>query len=96
MVQVTPNARRSEVTGLVENMVRIRLQAPPVDGKANDALLRFLADQLHLPKRALTLVNGHTSRCKVVEIEAGERSSAELMQILLATASQKPSAGETT
>jgi uncharacterized protein (TIGR00251 family) len=51
-------------------VVRIRLQAPPVDGAANDALVRFLADEFGVPKRAVRIVSGFGSREKIVEVES--------------------------
>lgn len=54
--------------------LKIRLAAPPVDGKANDALQRYLAEALAIPRSAITLKSGQTSRRKVIEIRG---SSAE-------------------
>ena len=53
-VSVVPNARRTEAVGLHDRALRIRLAAPPVDGKANDTLCHWVADQLGLPKRGVT------------------------------------------
>ncbi|MBX3604355.1 MAG: DUF167 domain-containing protein [Piscinibacter sp.] len=58
------------VDGLHDGALRVRLAAPPVDGRANDALLRWLAGELGLPRRALALVRGAGARRKAVEIEA--------------------------
>jgi hypothetical protein len=65
---VVPNAKRTGADGLHDGALRVRLNAPPVDGKANDKLLAWLADELGCPKRALTLLRGDTSRRKTVEI----------------------------
>lgn len=65
-VKVTPRASRSGVLGEEPNWLRIRLQAPPVDGKANAALIDFLATRLTLPKRAVQLISGETGRLKKV------------------------------
>ena len=86
-VQVTPNARRSEVSGEVEGVLRIRLHAPPLDGKANEALIRFLADVLGLPKRAVSIVAGNASRRKIVEVADSGLSSEQLRAALLSTVS---------
>ena len=64
-----PNASRDEVAGLLGSAVKIKLRAPPVDGRANEALLAFLAGKLGLPGRALTLERGDVSRHKLVRIE---------------------------
>ena len=75
-VKVTPNASRSEILGWEEDPVtgrhlRVRLQAPPVDGKANKALVRFLAAELGVPKSKVRLQKGQASRLKTLEIPDG-------------------------
>jgi len=67
-VRVTPRATRNEICGEQAGAVRIRLQAPPVEGKANNALLRFLAAQLGIPRRRITVVAGEKGRNKRVLI----------------------------
>lgn len=85
-VQVSPNARQSEVAGEVEGVLRIRLQAQPVEGRANQALIRFLADRLGLPKSAVAVVQGASSRRKTVELRfAQDISLAEVKARLSAT-----------
>ena len=63
-----PRASRDEITGIVGDAIRVRLTAPPVDGAANEALLRFLAARLDLSRSALTLISGHTGRNKTVAV----------------------------
>ena len=63
-IKAVPRASRSELAGLTDDALRVRLQAPPVDGKANKALIEFLAEALQTPKRSLTLLTGDTSRHK--------------------------------
>jgi uncharacterized protein (TIGR00251 family) len=67
---VSPRARRTGADGLHDGCLRVRLSAPPVDGKANDALLAWLAQELGLPRRALTLVRGDSARRKTVHVNA--------------------------
>ena len=67
-LHVQPGAKRSEIVGLHGDALKIRLAAPPVDGKANAALLAFLAEVLGLPKAALVLKSGESSRKKTVAI----------------------------
>lgn len=67
-LKITPGAPRDEVLGELGDAVRIKLRAPPVDGKANDALVRFLAERLGVHASSLRLVAGATGRRKVVEI----------------------------
>ena len=64
-IHATPGAKTTQVSGLHEHVLRLRLAAPPVDGKANAALLAFVADRLGLSKSAVSLKSGQTSRRKV-------------------------------
>lgn len=75
VVRVTPNARRSEFAGWSADekgrpVLLVKLQAPPVDGKANTELVRFVAEALGCPKSQVTLLRGETSRQKVLSIPA--------------------------
>jgi uncharacterized protein (TIGR00251 family) len=69
-LHVQPGAARTEVAGTHGGALKVRLAAPPVDGKANAALLRFLAAAFGVPLRQVTLVRGETSRQKVVRVDA--------------------------
>lgn len=69
-VQVVPRASRSEVVGEYNGSLRIRLAAPPVDGAANEELIRVLAKAFKVPRGAVKLVSGHSSKIKQVSIEA--------------------------
>jgi uncharacterized protein (TIGR00251 family) len=68
-VHVQPRASRSEVVGTHGAALKVRLLAPPVDGAANDALVALLAERLGVPRRAVRIVAGMTSRAKTVEID---------------------------
>jgi len=67
-LHVRPSAKKTEVAGLHGDALRIRLAAPPVDGRANEALLAFVAAALGVPKTAIKLKSGQSSRRKVVEV----------------------------
>jgi uncharacterized protein (TIGR00251 family) len=67
-LHVQPGAKKTEVVGLHGEALKIRLAAPPVDGKANTCLMAFLADQLGVAKSAISLMSGDTSRAKRVRI----------------------------
>ena len=68
-VLVAPNAKRTEVMGLHDGALRLRLAAPPVDGAANQALLAFLADALAAPRQAVQLLRGAGTRRKQLRLE---------------------------
>ena len=67
---VQPNARQTEVVGLLEDALRVKLAAPPIDGQANTTLTAWLAKELGLAKRAVRLRRGAAARHKQVEIDA--------------------------
>ncbi len=67
---VVPGAQRTGSDGLHDGCLRVRLAAPPVEGRANAALLAWLAHELHLPRRAVRLLRGDSSRRKQVELDA--------------------------
>lgn len=67
-LHVQPGAARTGVAGMHGGALKVRLAAPPVDGKANAELLRFLAEAFGVPRRNVTLVRGETSRAKVVRV----------------------------
>ncbi|MEY3774606.1 MAG: hypothetical protein RLZZ129_1386 [Verrucomicrobiota bacterium] len=68
-VKVIPNASRDEITGWLGDALKIKLQAPPLEGRANAALCTFLATALDLPKSAVTVLSGKTSRLKQVRLD---------------------------
>lgn len=75
-MKVIPGASRDAVAGTMGEAVKIKLRAPPVDGRANEALVEFLAERLDLPKRAISLERGETSRQKHLRLEGLERAEA--------------------
>ena len=63
-ISVSPNAKKTEVVGWHDGALRVRLNAPPVDGAANEALRRWLADEIHLQMNRVELLRGATGRRK--------------------------------
>lgn len=68
-IRLQPRASRDEVKGLQGDAIRIRITAPPVEGKANEYLLRYLAEQFAVPRRQVALLSGSSSRCKRVQVD---------------------------
>ena len=67
-VQVTPNAKKSQIIGwTAEQILKVKVAAVPEDGKANEELIEFLSKTLKIKKRDITLINGATSRLKTLE-----------------------------
>ena len=76
-VRVHPRARRTRVAGKLGDEYKLDLAAPPVDGKANQACIRFLAELAEVPASRVRIVLGLTSRTKVIEIEGVEQKALE-------------------
>lgn len=76
-LHIQPGAKKTEVAGLFGDALKIRLAAPPVDGKANKALIDFVADRLSLPKSSVILKSGLTSRRKVLEVVGAPGDAAQ-------------------
>ena len=76
-VKVQPRAKRTEIAGIHDAQLKVRLATPPVDGKANRALCRFIARSLGLRPAQVQLVRGQTSRSKVLRLAGVAREDAE-------------------
>ncbi len=68
-VRVHPGARRNAITGTHDGALKVSLTTPPTDGRANAALIAFLAERLNIPRAHITLVTGATSRSKTLHLE---------------------------
>ena len=75
-VRVTPRASRDELAGWREGVLRVRVAAPPVEGRANDAVARLLAKALGVPKSAVGIMSGAGAREKLVEVAGVEQDEA--------------------
>lgn len=69
-VRVRPGAKKNAVTGRGAGLLMIAIAAPPIEGRANEELVRFLAEELGIPRRQVQVIRGVTSRLKVLEIDA--------------------------
>jgi len=75
-IRIQPRASKNEIVARSGGGLKIRLTAPPVDGAANEALVKFLADTLSIPKSHVEIVSGHTSREKIVRISGIDDAEA--------------------
>ncbi len=75
-LRIQPRAATSEVAGLHGDRLRIRLSAPPVDGAANEALVRFLSEVLGVAPRAVEITAGHGARQKTVHVSGVDPAAA--------------------
>jgi uncharacterized protein (TIGR00251 family) len=74
---VSPGARRTELVGRHGDTWKVRVSAPPEHGRANAAVLKLLAERVGLPRRAVSLVSGHSAREKVVQVDGLDRAESE-------------------
>ena len=79
-IKAIPNAPRNEIVGWLGDALKVKVHAPPVEGRANEVLCAFLADTLGIPARAITVLRGDTSRQKLIRI-AGLTPAAALARL---------------
>jgi len=75
-LKVIPNAPRNEIAGWLGDALKVKVHAPALEGRANDELLDFLARELGVPRRHLTLLRGEKSRQKVVRLDGLDAAEA--------------------
>lgn len=68
IIKVIPNSSKNSIEGFQGEVLKVKIQAPPDKGKANDALIAFLAKSWHLSKSQIRIISGQTSRLKKIEI----------------------------
>lgn len=76
-LRVSPGAGRAAIVGRYGEGWKVRVTAPPEDGRANDAVLRLLAETLAVPRANVTLVSGHSGRDKIIELAGVAPALAE-------------------
>jgi len=82
-VRVVPRSSRSEVVGLHDGAMRIRVAAPPVEGAANQELVKFLSKKLRVPRASITLVSGANSKNKIIHVaNPGAAAREELNKLI--------------
>lgn len=81
-VQIQPNAKKTEVVGVLDDALKIKLQAAPIEGKANEALVRFVADALGVPRGAVEITHGLTNKRKLVAVMAAGLTPERVVELL--------------
>ena len=76
-VKVHPRAKKNAITGVVGDALKLALTAPPVEGRANEACIAFLAEVLNVPRSSVTIAAGETSRNKVIRIAGVSAAQVE-------------------
>jgi len=89
-LHVQPGAKRSEIAGVHGNALKIRLAAPPLDGRANACLIAFLADALGVPRAQVELLAGATSRKKRLRVRGAAATAIDALEACAAACPDKP------
>jgi uncharacterized protein (TIGR00251 family) len=82
-VQITPNAKKTEVIGVLDDALKLKLQAQPIEGKANEALIKYLAAALSVPRSAVTITHGLTNKRKLIEVKSAGLTVEEVECLLV-------------
>jgi uncharacterized protein len=82
-IKVLPNSSKCEIAGVIDNSLKIKLDVPPVEGKANEKCLKFLSKILGISKTSISIISGEISRNKVLFIKGhAEELSAKIQNLL--------------
>ncbi len=76
-VKVVPRAKADEIVGLEGDALKVRLNAPPVEGRANEALIKFLAARLGIKRADVEILRGETARHKLVRVRGVSKAKVE-------------------
>jgi|SRR5712671_3561136 len=82
-IKVHPRAKKNAITGVIGDALKISVTAPPADGKANQAIIEFLAHFFRIPRSSITIASGNTGRLKVIRISG--MSADQLREALAET-----------
>ncbi|MFD2366838.1 DUF167 domain-containing protein [Pseudoduganella sp. GCM10020061] len=83
-VQIQPNAKKTEVVGVLDDALKIKLQAAPIEGKANEALVRWVASMLSVPRSAVEITHGLTNKRKLIVVMAEGLTPGRVAELLRA------------
>jgi len=76
-LRVVPRSSRCEITGIQNDALKLKITAPPVEGKANEECIRFLSDKLGIKKNRITIKSGHKSKNKIIAISGITKEDLE-------------------
>jgi len=81
-LQISANARKTEVIGVQDGALKLKLAAQPVDGKANEALIKYLSKALGVPRSALTITHGQSNKKKLIDVASTTLTPADAERLL--------------
>jgi uncharacterized protein len=68
-IKVTPRSSRCEIAGVQDGVLKLKITAPPVEGKANEECIRYLSDAIGVKRNQVTIIGGHKSRIKTIAVK---------------------------
>lgn len=84
-IKVIPNSSKCGISGIIDDCLKIKLDVPPIEGKANEKLIKFLSKILNTPKTSITIISGETSKIKIIFINGNvQELSVKLHSVLSA------------
>ena len=69
-LKVIPKAKKNEIIGILDNMLKIKIASPPIEGKANSQIINFFSDYLNISKSKLEIISGEKSKCKHLKVKS--------------------------
>ena len=81
-VQITPNANKTEVVGVLDEALKVKLQAQPVEGQANAALVKWLAKSLGVGRAAVVITHGLANKKKLIEVSSATLTPDDVARLL--------------
>jgi uncharacterized protein len=82
-VKVIPNSSKCEVAGVIDGSLKIKLDCPPIEGKANERCIKLLSDILKIPKSDIKILRGETSKNKIIFLKGNSKRIAEVLNDIL-------------
>ncbi len=82
-VRVIPNSSKCEIAGIIDGSLKIKLDCPPVEGKANERCIRFLSDILKIPKSDIKILRGETSKNKIIFLKGDSEKISSILNNIL-------------
>lgn len=83
-VLIQPNSKKNEIIGLYGDSLKIKINAPPIDGEANATLVRFLSEVLKISQKNIVVLRGEASKTKLIEIST-DLSAAQILEVLISS-----------
>jgi hypothetical protein len=82
-IKLIPNSSRCEILGISEGILKIKIDAPPIEGRANEKIIKFLSEILRIPKSKISIISGEKSKTKLIFVEGNPEEIEEKIKNIL-------------